>query len=449
MHHGGSWRHPESDVDEVLDPVRYERLATIYERGLFDAVFIVDYQAVLDAEEGGRSVLLETGGQMAMLEPLQTLAVMGRVTKHLGLAATLSTTFNHAYQIARQFATLDHFSKGRASWNIVTSAQPAEARCLGLDQLPDKELRYDQADEVVEACIQLWESWEADALEIDRKRGIFADPAKVHYVTYAGKKVRTSGAFTTPRSPQGRPVLMQAGGSPRGREFAARWAEIIFTTLPDKPALKGFYDDIKSRMAAYGRVPETCSILPSIAVIVGDTESAAQEEADFLDSFATPKMGLEAIGRNYGLDLSRYPLDTPVAALPIDRSTALSAGAYENLMAMRKDGRGLTISDAALLRATTWMSPRYVGTVNQVVDILQDLFESRCCDGFILAQPLSPGGLIQFVEKVVPELQRRGLYRTKYSGRTFRENLASAQGSRPTGRSNQSRGTGQRGRSVS
>ncbi len=428
MHHAGSWRHPESDSENSLDPARYERLARIYEAGLFDALFLVDYLGITDWQQNARSGVLERGGQMTMLDPLQMLAVMARVTKHVGLAATFSTTYNHAYQIARQFSTLDHISNGRAGWNIVTSGQVVEARNLGLERPLDPVRRYDQADEVMAACNALWDSWDADAVVADKQRGLFVDPDKVHHVDYAGAMVKTQGAPTSPRSPQGRPVFMQAGASDRGRDFAARWAEIIFANRYDKAGMKAFHDDIKGRMADIGRSPEACAVLPAIAVIVADTEAEAQARAEYVDSFTTPEMGLGMVEVSVGRSLKGFPLDTPIADLPVGPSGPPARGVYDNMLAMRKDGRGLTLAEVAVRKATTWGLPRFVGTPASVVDQMQELFDERCCDGFIVAQPLSPGDLILFVEKIVPELQRRGLYRTAYTGRTFRENLKSALG---------------------
>jgi FMN-dependent oxidoreductase (nitrilotriacetate monooxygenase family) len=424
-HHNGGWRHPLSDGDKVLDPARYEELVRISERGLFDGVFIVDYQWQQDLKEGHPSLIAKHGGQMAMLDPIQILAVMARVTKHIGLTATLSTSFYHAYHIARAFGTLDHLSNGRAGWNIVTSGTDAEAQNYGLDQLKERGSRYDHADQVVEACLALWHTWEADALKLDRESGIFADAEKIHYVNYSGSLVRTRGGLTTPRPPQGHPVLMQAGASPRGREFAARWAEVIFTLQQEKSLMQNFYADMKDRIGKRDRNPDHCVVLPSIDVIVGDTEAIAREQADYLDTFANLEMGLKTFSGLYGRDLSQYPLDTPIPDIPIDRERLGTIGAYDNLLATRKDGRAMTLGEAALLQATTWLCPRLVGTPAMVVDQMQDMFESRCCDGFILATSLSPVGLRMFVEKVVPELQRRGLYRTKYTGATFRDNLRS------------------------
>jgi FMN-dependent oxidoreductase (nitrilotriacetate monooxygenase family) len=424
-HHNGGWRHPGSDGDRVLDAGRYEEIARISEQGLFDGVFLVDYHFQQGLEEHSPSLVVKHGGQMAMLDPMQLLAAMARVTRHVGLTATLSTTFYDAYHIARSFATLDHISGGRAGWNIVTTGNQAEARNHGMDGLKERDSRYDYADEVIEACMTLWNTWEPDALKFDKTNGIFADPDKMHYVSYEGSMVRTHGGLTTPRPPQGRPVLMQAGSSPRGREFAARWAEVVFTVQQEKSLMQDFYADMKRRAQSQGRNPDECAILPAIDVIVAETEAQAQAEADYVDGFASMALGLQTLTGLTGVDLSIYPLDMPLAEIPVEAERTVSIGLYQNVLKIRKNGRGLTLREAALLYATTWMAPRLVGTPVTVVDQMQDVFESGACDGFVIGTSTSPMGLRNFVQQVVPELQRRGLHRTEYTGSTFRENLRS------------------------
>lgn len=424
-HHNGGWRHPDSDGHRVLDPARYEEIARISEEGLFDGLFFVDYHFIQDMVAGAPSRIVQHGGQMAMLDPLQLLATMARVTKHLGLTATVSTTFYDAYHIARTFASLDHISQGRAGWNVVTTGNAAEARNHGMDALKLRGSRYDYADEVIEACIALWNSWEPDALRFDKAGGIFADAAKVHWVDYEGSSVQAHGALATPRPPQGQPVLMQAGSSDRGREFAARWAEAVFTVQQEKSLMQDFYADMKARVCQAGREPGHCVILPAIDVIVAETEESARREAEYVDSFASVELGLQTLTNLSGVDMSSHPLDTPLADLPVDPERLVSIGLYQNVLNIRKDGRGLTIGEAALLYATTWMAPRLVGTPASVVDQMQDLFESEACDGFVIGTSSLPMGLRNFVDLIVPELQRRGLYRTEYTGATFRENLRS------------------------
>jgi FMN-dependent oxidoreductase (nitrilotriacetate monooxygenase family) len=422
-HHNGGWRHPESDGDRVLDVARYEEIARISEEGLFDGLFFVDYHMIQDMVPGAPSRIVQHGGQMAMLEPTQLLAAMARVTKHLGLAATMSTSFYDPYHIARAFSTLDHISGGRAGWNIVTTGNAAEARNHGLGELKLRASRYDYADELVEACMTLWGSWEPDALRLDKQAGVFADSAKVHYVRYAGETVHLEGALATPHSPQGHPVLMQAGSSGRGREFAARWAEVVFTVQQDQALMQAFYADMKARVAEVGRDPGHCLIMPSIDVIAAETREAAEAEADYLDSLASVELGLQTLTNLSGADMWSYPLDTPLAEVPVDPEKTASIGLYQNVLSIRREGRGLTLGEAARLYATTWMSPRLVGTPRIVVDRMQDMFESGACDGFIIGTSSLPMGLRNFVDLIVPELQRRGLYRTEYTGASFRENL--------------------------
>lgn len=424
-HNNGGWRLPDSDGHLVLSPERYEEIARISEQGLFDGLFLVDYHFQQGLEPGIPNLVAKHGGQMVMLEPMQVLAAMARVTKHLGLTATMSTTFFPPYHIARSFATLDLISNGRAGWNIVTSCNPLEAANYGLDGLQARGARYDFADEVLEACLALWKTWEPDALQFDKEHGLFADPEKVHYVSYTGSMVRVQGGLTTPPGPQGHPVLMQAGASERGREFAARWAEVVFTVQNRKELMQSFYADMKRRASNAGRDPAHCAIMPAIDLIVAKTPQEAQDLARHIDSFAAPALGIQTLRDLTGVDLTRYPLDTPLVDIKVEPERIAAVGVYQNVLNKRKDGRGLTLGEAAELYATTWFSPRVVGTPESIADQMQDIFESEACDGFVIGTSTTPMGLQNIVDLIVPESQRRGLYRTKYTGATFRENLRS------------------------
>jgi FMN-dependent oxidoreductase (nitrilotriacetate monooxygenase family) len=418
-HNNGTWRHPESDADLALDPRRYERIAEILEEGKFDALFFVDVLTLFDSYQNSFAGQVSGAGQMWFLDPLLLLAAMARKTRHIGLAATLSTAFYHPFHIARAFATLDHISGGRAAWNVVTSANSREARNFGLDRLMDRTLRYDHADEVMEACDALWNSWEPDAIVFDRVAGRYADPDKIHYVDYAGKWVRTRGPLPTPRSPQGRPVIMQAGSSERGRQFAARWAEVIFTLQHARPDMQGFYADIKSRMERLGRRPEDCVITPAVDVILGETESIARERADYLNSLVSAETGVCDISNAIGVDLSQYPLDQPLADMDIGDS----ARGVLDVVLQGSRAANLTLREAGYRYGVSQLTPALIGTPRMVADQLQDMFESRCCDGFVICPSISPGTYMQFVRTVVPELQRRGIYREDYRGATLRDNL--------------------------
>jgi FMN-dependent oxidoreductase (nitrilotriacetate monooxygenase family) len=423
-HNNGGWRHPDGDGHLVLDPARYEEIARVSEQGLFDGIFFVDYQFIQGHSKDKPNRTIEHGGQMVMLDPLQICACMARVTKHIGVTATLSTSLHKPYHIARTFASLDHISHGRAGWNVVTSGNPLEALNFGMDSLALRGDRYDYADEVLEACTALWNTWEPDALKFDKASGYFADPSKVHWVKYQGEHVRTEGGLTTPTPPQGSPVLMQAGSSDRGRRFAARWAEVVFTLQNDKAKGQAFYAEMKDRVRAAGRPAHHCAILPAIDIIVGATEAEARAESEYVDSLASPELGIQTLTDLTGVDMFALPRDMLLADVAVDPERAVSIGIYQNaLNARTKDGRQLTIGEAGQLYAATWMSPRLVGTPAEIVDMMEDRFHSGVCDGFVLGTSTMPVGLKNIVRLVVPELQRRGLYRTEYEGRTFRENI--------------------------
>jgi FMN-dependent oxidoreductase (nitrilotriacetate monooxygenase family) len=290
--HVGGWRHPEATLDDILDPGRYEHIARVLEAARFDGCFFADLFGLYDVHQGSFDAYVRRGGQISYLDPTVVLPVMATVTRHLGLGATLSTSFHTAYHLARWLASLDAMSKGRVAWNVVTSATDLEAKNAGLDELPPRNLRYDRADEVLEACFALWNGWDPDALVRDKAAGIMADPAKVHYANYAGRWIKTRGPLSIPRSPQGHPVIMQAGSSDRGRAFAARWAEVIFTIQRGREEMREFYDDIKSRMQERGRAPSECAILPAVTVVLGETVSIANERAEYLNSLVDPELSL-------------------------------------------------------------------------------------------------------------------------------------------------------------
>ena len=412
--HAGGWRHPDAALHDIFDPARYEALARTLEAARFDAGFFADTFGIPDVYGGSFRTYVERGGQISYLDPMLVLPQMARVTEHLGLGATLSTTFHPPYLLARMLASLDLISGGRAAWNVVTSATDMEARNFGLDALPPKDARYDQADEVLEACCALWECWDADALVMDKERAVFADPDKVRYADYSGKYVRTRGPLAMPRSPQVRPVFLQAGASPRGRAFAARWAELIFAIGGDKAASIAFTTDIKTRMAAFGRPPEHCAVLNSIGVVLGETEAIAQERMAQLDALADADLVLAHNSTMVGADLGRHQTQEAVAAA---QGTAGITGIDESFQ-RQADQAG--ISYAALVR-----KPRsvMVGTPVSVADQMQDMFEAGGCDGFTVWATVSPTMFEEFGRLVVPELQRRGLVQREYAPGTLREKL--------------------------
>ncbi|WP_424812888.1 LLM class flavin-dependent oxidoreductase [Roseococcus sp. YIM B11640] len=413
--HPGAWRHPEATLGDIFAPERYEHIARVLETACFDACFYADTFGLPDIHGGNFDAYLRYGGQITYLDPLMILPVMARVTKHLGLGATLSTTLMPPYHLARTLASLDMLTGGRAAWNVVTSATNLEARNFGMEQIPSKDQRYDRADEVLEACNDLWDCWQPDAFVMDRESGVFIDPAKVRYPVHEGKWFRNYGPLTIPRTPQGRPVFLQAGASDRGREFAARWAEMIFCTPHSKADTIAFYDDVKSRMDRYGRRPEDCKVLPSFAVVVGETEEIAQEKYAYLQSLIDPEAQRMLNSSLMGADLSKHRNVESFAAAKGNQGISGSIDRVMQLMDQEK----IAFQDAVA-------KPRdlLVGTARSIADHLEDFFTSRACDGFIVWPTIFPSMLEDFSTYVVPELQRRGLFRREYAGATLRENLA-------------------------
>jgi FMN-dependent oxidoreductase (nitrilotriacetate monooxygenase family) len=414
--HVGGWRHPEATLDDILDASRYQHIARVLEAAKFDGCFFADLFGLYDLHQGSFDAYLRRGGQISYLDPTVVLPVMAAATSHLGIGATLSTSFHTAYHLARWLASLDVMSKGRVAWNVVTSATDLEAKNAGLDELPPREQRYDRADEVLEACFALWNGWDDGALVRDKGAGIMSDPSKVHYANYQGKWIKTRGPLSIPRSPQGHPVIMQAGSSDRGREFAARWAEVIFTIQRGQEEMREFYDDMKSRMAQRGRAPNECAILPAVTVVLGETESIARERADYLNSLIDPELSFAASSSNLGADLTKLKAGKSLADLQGNQGMQGSLDVLEQTM--KAEGKSFT--EAAVKRAE---GRELVGTASTIADRLQAVFESGVCDGFVLTPTMFPGMFEQFCRSVVPELQRRGLFRTEYTGRTLRENI--------------------------
>jgi FMN-dependent oxidoreductase (nitrilotriacetate monooxygenase family) len=416
--HVGGWRHPESTLDDILAPERYQHIARVLEAAKFDGCFFADLFGLYDIHAGSYDAYVRRGGQISFLDPTVVLPVMAAVTSRLGLGATLSTTFHSAYHLARWLGSLDVMSKGRVAWNVVTSATNLEAQNAGMDELPPRDERYDRADEVLEACYALWDGWEENAFVLDKDGGVFADPSKVHYANYSGRWVKTRGPLSIPRSPQGRPVIMQAGASDRGRDFAARWAEVVFTIQRGHAEMREFYVDLHDRMDRQGRRPSECAVLPAISVVIGETESIAREKADYLNSLIDPELSTAATSSGLGADLTKLKDESSLSSLQGNQGMK----GTEQVLAQTMKAEGLTLSQAAVKRAS---GRELVGTPSSIADRLQEMFEAEVCDGFVVAPTTFPLMFEQFCRSVVPELQRRGLFRVEYAGSTLRENLQS------------------------
>jgi len=412
--YASAWRYPGAPLNDLWEPERYEHLARVLEAARFDAGFFADGMGVPDIYKNSFADYLGRGGQLSLLDPLMLLPLMARVTTRLGLGTSLSTTFNTPYPLARVLGSLDLLSKGRAAWNVVTSANNYEAWNCGLDAIPPRDERYDRADEMMEACFALWDCWDPDVMVLDRASGVFADTSKVRYADYEGRHVRTRGPLSIPRSPQGRPVILQAGSSPRGRAFAARWAEIIFCSHATKSDAITFHNDMAQRLEAAGRKPSDCAVLPSLSVVVGETDAIAREKAAFLDELIDPELVIASSSALLGVDLSE-----------IESADAASVGAGDqgvqgSLDRMRQVAKAQGISFAQAVRKPRGL---LAGSPATIADYMEDWFTSGACDGFVLPPTVFPATYEEFGRMVVPELQRRGLFRTEYAGRTLRENL--------------------------
>jgi FMN-dependent oxidoreductase (nitrilotriacetate monooxygenase family) len=418
--YAGSWRHPATEHG-FLTARYYEQLGRVLEAGCFDMMFFDDRLAMPGIYGGSVAEAVRYGARPVKLDLSIVLGILAGATRHIGLGATYSTTYYAPFHVARTFATLDHVSGGRAAWNIVTSVNDSEAQNFGIDQALGHDARYDRADEFMDVVTGLWDSWEDDALVLDRVAGLFADPEKVHELDFEGEWFKARGPLTVPRSPQGRPVFLQAGSSGRGRDFAARWAEVIFTGDPGIDVARLHYKDQKERLAEVGRDPASVKMLPMAYTVVGESSAQAQErEQALLDDFVDPMASLTLLSELMNFDFAGMPLDTVITDELIESVQGIR-GLTKNL----RDhiGGDVTLADLAGHRATLLQGPRFVGTGTEVADQMEEWFDTDACDGFVIAATHSPGAYEDVVRMVIPELQRRGVFRDRYTGATLRENL--------------------------
>ncbi|NQV55507.1 MAG: LLM class flavin-dependent oxidoreductase [Rhodospirillales bacterium] len=415
-HHIAAWRDPRARSGASQDIQHFAELARIGERGCFDLLFTADTQAVFygdDTEQWRRTT------QASRLEPITLFSALSMVTEHIGLVCTATTTYLEPYHVARQFASLDKISGGRAGWNLVTSSAPAEAYNFGFDGHPSHEDRYDRAGEFAEVVLGLWDSWQAGAVIEDQDSGIYFDPDKLHRLNHKGKHFSVRGPLTVHPSPQGRPVIVQAGQSEAGRNLAARTAEVIFTVQQDKDEARAFYADIGTRAAAYGRGPGTIKIMPGLLPVVGKTRAQAQEKLETLQSLIHPELGLARLSAMLGTDLSGFDQDGPLPDLP---QSAEQPGRQKVVSELARR-ENLTIRQ--LYQRVTGVRGHRVlcGTAEEIANSMEDWYRSGAADGFNIMSLTYPDELNQFVDEVIPILRTKGLYRSRYEGRTLRENL--------------------------
>jgi FMN-dependent oxidoreductase (nitrilotriacetate monooxygenase family) len=412
--HTAWWRYPGASSDANFNLKHLIRFAQKLEHGRFDAWFMADHLAVLNMPMAA----LKRSATVTSFDPLTLLPALAMVTEHLGLIATASSTFEPAYMIARRFASLDHISGGRAGWNLVTTSNPDAALNFGLTEHMEHGERYRRAREFYDVVTGLWDSWAEDAFIRDVENGIYFDPERMHVLDHKGEFLSVRGPLNIARPIQGWPVIVQAGASDAGRQLAAETAEMIFASGGKLADAQSYYADVRERATKAGRDPDHIKILPGCLVVVGDTAEEAREKRALLDSLVHPDSGIASLSIALGCDASVFDLDGPLPEIP--ESNASKSGRERVIERARRDN--LTVRQLAQI-AGSYGGLALVGTPAMIADQMEEWLYSDACDGFNIMFPWVPGGLDDFVDRVVPELQRRNLFRREYEGKTLRENL--------------------------
>ncbi|PZP90607.1 MAG: LLM class flavin-dependent oxidoreductase [Variovorax paradoxus] len=417
-----SWRHPDAAPD-FLSPAYYQRIGRTLEAGKFHLAFFDDRLAMPDVYKGDFRESVRHGVRTVKLDLIPLMTAMGLATTHLGIGGTYSTTYYEPFHVARAFATLDHMIGGRAAWNIVTSLNDSEAANFGQLTHLEHDERYDRADEFMEVVLGHWKAWDRDAILLDKKSGIFADPDKVRRLDHQGRWFRSRGPFTVPPTPQDRPILIQAGQSGRGQRFAARWGDLIFVLYPNLEFGQRSYAEFKKVLAESGRNPDEVCVSSCMYAVAGETRAEAEDKAALIDSLATPFDSLSLLSEVLNYDFGQRDLDTPFTDADLASISGLQAIRDRVIKLSGKPNPSTRDFVQHSGRGTIREMPLFVGTGKEIADRMEEWFVGRACDGFVLAATHMPGSYDDFVRLVVPELQRRGLFRTEYEGATLRENL--------------------------
>ncbi len=412
--HTAWWRYPGAFPDANFNFQHLKRFAQTLERGRFDAFFMADHLAVLNMPMAA----LRRSATVTSFDPLTLLPALAVVTERLGLIATASTTYDEPYHVARRFASLDHISGGRAGWNIVTTSNPDAARNFGREEHLEHDARYRRAREFYDAVTGLWDSWADDAFIRDVESGIYFDPERMHVLDYQGEFLSVRGPLNVARPVQGWPVIVQAGASEAGRQLAAETAEVIFGSSRTLEDGRSFYADVKGRMERLGRRRDHLKILPGALVIVGETLAEAERKKARLDGLVHPDSSIPNLSMRLGTDASGFELDAPLPEIP---ETNASRSGRQSLVELARREK-LTVRQLAQL-VGGYGGLQMIGTPAMIADQMEEWLTTEACDGFNVMFPYVPGGLDDFVDHVVPELQRRGIFRRDYEGRTLRENL--------------------------
>jgi len=412
--HTAWWRYPGGAADANFNFEHLRRFAQTLERGRFDAFFMADHLAVLNMPIDA----LKRSATVTSFDPLTLLPALAVVTERIGLIATASTTYNEPYHVARKFASLDHLSRGRAGWNVVTSGNPQEALNFGLDEHLLHPTRYRRAREFFDVVTGLWDSWADDAFIRDQASGVYFDPERLHVLEHKGEFLKVRGPLNVARPVQGWPVIVQAGASDTGRQLAAETAEVIFAAGSSVEDARAFYSDVKRRTAAAGRDPQLLKVLPGALVIVGKSIEEAREKRATLDSLVNYDSAIASLSVSLGTDASGFDPDGPLPDIP--ESNASKSG-RERVIALASREK-LTVRQLAQ-RVGGYAGLSFVGTAVSIADEMEHWLRAEACDGFNVMFPYLPAGLDDFVDQVVPELQRREIFRREYEGSTLREHL--------------------------
>jgi N-acetyl-S-(2-succino)cysteine monooxygenase len=409
--HTAGWRYEGAAASNCSWPVVVQG-AQIAERGKFDLFFVSDSAAMNYDDHPSFQT---------RFEPTTLVAALSTMTRYVGLGATMSTSFSEPYNVARTFASLQHLSGGRAAWNVVTSTHQAAAQNFGKDEVGEHGQRYEVANEFVDVVKGLWETWDEDAVIGDKRTGTFVDDTKVRPLNHKGRFFSVKGPLNIQRSPHGDPLIIQAGGSAPGQELSARTADLVFSVVNgDKESAKAAYDSLKARVIKHGRAPDAVTIMPGVMPIVGETDELAKEKLDKLQSWLTPTNALALVSNRIGFDISGFPLDGPVPEFPVTTNRGQSFSVALLDMARREK---MTLRDLYNITAAARGHWVVHGTPRRIADTLEEWFTGGLADGFIIMPPYFPAAFDDFVNLVVPELQRRGLYRRDYSGPTLRDHL--------------------------
>ncbi len=421
--HLGGWRHATAYDDPVMNLPRMIEYAQLAERGKLDGLFLADGNGIRDMDKPALFAANFPSARPGVFDPVVLMTALAGHTQRIGMVCTATTTFDEPWFVARRFASLDHVSGGRAGWNAVTASNAGDALNFSHAQPVGREQRYARAEEFIDVVRGLWDSWADDAFVQDKASGRFLDPARVRRLDHAGRHFTVAGPLNVPRTPQGQPVVFTAGQSDAGKELAARHADAMFAAGDSKDTCAAEYADIKGRMARHGRDPASLRFIPGLTVFAGQSAAEADALYEELNALIPPALGVDYLSKIVTQDLSGLPLKAPMPELA---DQVVGSSTVRTLVVRQIRERRMTVGEAARMVVRDFGTPVVKGSATEVADVLEDWYRGGACDGFVLTFPVVPLGLQNFVDLVVPELQRRGLFRREYEGTTLRDHLGLA-----------------------